>query len=30
VITDDVIRSLMISQRFLGTREILLIHHTDS
>ena len=29
VITDDVIRSLMISQRFLGTREILLIHHTD-
>jgi carbonic anhydrase len=29
VITDDVIRSLVISQRFLGTREILLIHHTD-
>ena len=29
VITDDVIRSLMISQRLLGTREIILIHHTD-
>lgn len=29
VITDDVIRSLCISQRFLGTREILLLHHTD-
>ena len=29
VITDDVIRSLTISQRLLGTREILLIHHTD-
>lgn len=29
VITDDVIRSLCLSQRFLGTREILLIHHTD-
>jgi carbonic anhydrase len=29
VVTDDVIRSLMISQRLLGTREIVLIHHTD-
>jgi carbonic anhydrase len=29
VITDDVIRSLAISQLRLGTREILLIHHTD-
>ncbi len=28
-VTDDVIRSLCISQRFLGTREIVLIHHTD-
>lgn len=29
VVTDDVIRSLTISQRKLGTREIVLIHHTD-
>ena len=29
VVTDDVIRSLIISQRLLGTREIMLIHHTD-
>ncbi len=29
VVTDDVIRSLTISQRLLGTREIMLIHHTD-
>jgi carbonic anhydrase len=29
VITDDVIRSLCLSQRFLGTREIILAHHTD-
>lgn len=29
VITDDVVRSLAISQRLLGTREIILIHHTD-
>jgi carbonic anhydrase len=29
VITDDVIRSLCLSQRFLGTREIVLVHHTD-
>jgi carbonic anhydrase len=29
VVTDDVIRSLAISQRLLGTTEIILIHHTD-
>src|ERR1700748_3779864 len=29
VVTDDVVRSLAISQRLLGTREIILIHHTD-
>ncbi len=29
VVTDDVIRSLAISQRKLGTREVMLIHHTD-
>lgn len=29
VITDDEIRSLSISQRLLGTKEIVLIHHTD-
>jgi carbonic anhydrase len=29
VITDDVIRSLAISQRRLGTREVMLVHHTD-
>jgi carbonic anhydrase len=29
VVTDDVIRCLTISQRLLGTREIVLIHHTD-
>ncbi|RFD25277.1 carbonate dehydratase [Mycobacterium uberis] len=29
VVTDDVIRSLAISQRLLGTREVILIHHTD-
>ncbi len=28
-ITDDEIRSLMISQRHSGTREIILVHHTD-
>ena len=28
-VTDDVIRSLAISQRRLGTSEIMLIHHTD-
>ena len=30
VVTDDEIRSLTISQRLLGTEEIILIHHTDS
>jgi carbonic anhydrase len=29
VATDDAIRSLLISQRLLGTNEIILIHHTD-
>jgi len=29
VITDDQIRSLAISQRLLGTEEIILVHHTD-
>jgi carbonic anhydrase len=29
VVTDDVIRSLAISQHLLGTREIILVHHTD-
>jgi carbonic anhydrase len=29
VVTDDEIRSLSISQRLLGTQEIVLIHHTD-
>ncbi|HYG95995.1 MAG TPA: carbonic anhydrase [Solirubrobacterales bacterium] len=29
VITEDVIRSLAISQRKLGTREVMLIHHSD-
>ena len=29
VITDDVIRSLCLSQRKLGTREVILVHHTD-
>ena len=28
-VTDDAIRSLAISQRLLGTEEIILIHHTD-
>src|SRR5580693_4463645 len=28
-VTDDMIRSLSISQRLLGTTEIILIHHTD-
>jgi carbonic anhydrase len=28
-VTEDVIRSLAISQRLLGTREVVLIHHTD-
>lgn len=29
VVTDDVIRSLLLSQRLLATEEIVLIHHTD-
>src|SRR5579859_5043651 len=29
VITDDVLRSLAISQRFLGTQAVMLIHHTQ-
>ena len=29
VVTDDALRSLIISQRLLGTEEIVLIHHTD-
>jgi carbonic anhydrase len=29
VVSDDVLRSLVISQRLLGTREVILIHHTD-
>jgi carbonic anhydrase len=29
VVTEDVIRSLAISQRLLGTGEIILVHHTD-
>jgi carbonic anhydrase len=28
VVTDDVVRSIVISQRLLGTNEIILIHHT--
>lgn len=29
IVTDDVIRSLLISQRMLGTEEIVLVHHTN-
>jgi carbonic anhydrase len=29
VVTDDAVRSLVISQRLLGTEEIILIHHSD-
>ena len=29
VVTDDVVRSLCLSQRFLGTQEIILVHHTN-
>ncbi len=29
VVTDDTLRSLVISQRLLGTEEIVLLHHTD-
>lgn len=28
VVTDDVVRSLVVSQRVLGSREIMVIHHT--
>jgi carbonic anhydrase len=28
-VTDDVIRSLLISQRLLGTREVMVVHHTN-
>ena len=28
-VTDDAIRSIAISQRLLGTKEVILIHHTD-
>ena len=28
IVTDDVLRSLLLSQRLLGTREVVLIHHT--
>ena len=29
LITDDALRSLVLSQRVLGTREVILVHHTD-
>src|SRR5690606_19614155 len=29
IVTDDVLRSLALSQRKLGTREVLVVHHTD-
>jgi carbonic anhydrase len=29
IVTDDVLRSLLISQRLLGTREVMLIHHSS-
>ncbi|HTE70617.1 MAG TPA: carbonic anhydrase [Actinomycetes bacterium] len=29
VVSEDVVRSLAISQRLLGTREVILVHHTD-
>ena len=29
LVTDDVIRTLAISQRLLGTEEVMLVHHTD-
>ena len=29
VVTDDTIRSLAVSQRLLGTEEVMLVHHTD-
>jgi carbonic anhydrase len=29
IVTDDVLRSLVLSQRVLGTREVILVHHSD-
>ena len=29
IVTEDVIRSLVLSQRLLGTQEVILLHHTD-
>jgi carbonic anhydrase len=29
LVTDDVLRSLVLSQRLLGTREVILMHHTN-
>ncbi len=29
IVTEDVLRSLVLSQRLLGTREVLVLHHTD-
>ncbi len=29
IVTDDALRSLLLSQRLLGTREVLVLHHTD-
>jgi len=29
IVSEDALRSLMLSQRLVGTREILLLHHTD-
>ncbi len=29
IVTDDTIRSLAVSQRLLGTRSVLVVHHTD-
>src|SRR5947208_6908646 len=29
IVTDDVVRSLSLSQRTMGTREVMLIHHTN-
>ena len=29
MVSDDVLRSLVVSQRLLGTREVVLVHHTD-
>lgn len=29
LVTDDTLRSLVVSQRLLGTREVMIVHHTD-